>query len=336
MGKDIGIDLGASTISIFMKGRGIVLREPSVVAVDKNTGDIVKIGSEAKLIIGRTPGNIAVLRPLRSGINIQYDTLTKMLSFFIKKACGSLTFKPRAVICVPLGISEGEESAIIDAANAAGAKKTYLIDETIAAASGAGLDISLPSGNMVINIGSNITEINVISLNKVIVSKSLKTAGDSFDDAVAAYLRNTYEIIISEETAEEVKRTVGTVSGKYPAKKIPVHGAGYYDGLPKSAGLSSGELTEDLAKPADIIAEAAVSVIEQTPPELITDIEKNGIILTGGGSMLSGLSERISGKTGMRTTLADNASVCAILGVGYYLNRISELPDGAVRMIKRS
>ncbi|MHB1152654.1 MAG: rod shape-determining protein MreB [Eubacteriales bacterium] len=336
MGKDIGIDLGASTISVFIKGQGIVLREPSIVAVDKNTGNIVKIGQEAKLIIGRTPGNIAVLRPLRSGINIQYDTLTKMLAFFMKKACGSLTFKPRAVICVPSGISEGEERAIIDAAIAAGAKKTYLIDETISAALGAGLDISLPSGNMVINIGSNITDIDVISLNKVIVSESLKIAGDSFDEAVITYIRNNYDVVVDEETAEEIKKTIGTVWLSDDMKQMNIHGTGYYDGLPKTICITSDEMIEALSIPADMIAEAAAAVIERTPPELFADIERNGIVLTGGGSMLSGLSRVISEVTGIKTRLADNPSVCAVLGVGYSLERISELPEGSVRMIKRS
>lgn len=254
----------------------------------------------------------------------------------MKKACGSLTFKPRAVICVPSGISEGEEHAIIDAAIAAGAKKTYLMDETVSAASGAGLDISLPSGNMVINIGSNITDINVISLNKVIVSESLKTAGDSFDEAVITYIRNNYDVVVDEETAEEVKKTIGTVWMPEDMKQMNIYGTGYYNGLPKTICLTSDEMIEALSIPAGIIAESAAAVIERTPPELFADIERNGIVLTGGGSMLPGLSQMISEITGVKTRIAENPSVCAVLGVGYSLEHISELPEGSVRMIKRS
>ncbi len=336
MSKVIGIDLGASTISVFSKGQGIVLREPSVVAVDKITGTILKIGQEARLMAERTPGNIALLRPLRNGIAIQYDTLTKMLAFFMKKACGSLTFKPKAVICVPAGISENEEHAVIDAVITAGAKKTFLVEENMAAAVGAGLDISLPNGNMVIHIGSNITGINVISLNKAIVSESLKTAGDSFDEAVITYIRTAYNTVIDESIAEEVKKSIGTIRQPDDTKQINIHGTDCYNGLPVSICLTSEEMMEALAVPAEIIAESVSEVIERTPPELFADIQKNGIVLTGGGSLLPGLTQLISEVTGVRTRIAENPSICTIMGIGYYIDHVSELPDESVRIIKRT
>lgn len=335
MGKDIGIDLGAATISVYIKGKGIVLEEPSLVAVEKDTGIVLKIGREAKLILRRTPGNIIALRPLRGGINSRYDILTMMLEYFMKKACGSLTFKPRVIVCVPAGISETEERVIIDATIAAGAKKAYLIEEPVAAAMGAGIDISLPSGNMIINIGSNATDVNVISLNKIIVSESIKTASDNFNEAIIRYIRSKYNIIIDEETAEEIKITIGTVWQSEEIKQMDVYGIDYGDGLPKMISISSDEITDALEEPINAIAGAVASVIERTPSEIYSDINENGIVLTGGGSMLPGMCRLISNVTGVKTRLADNPSSCAVIGTGYSLERIAELPEGSVYMTKR-
>jgi rod shape-determining protein MreB len=334
MGKDIGIDLGAATISVYIKGKGIVLEEPSIVAVEKDTGTVLKIGREAKLLLKRTPGNITALHPLRDGISSQYDILTKMLEYFMKKACGSLTFKPRVIVCVPAGISETEERVITDATIAAGAKKVYLIEEPAAAAVGAGIDIALPSGNMIVNIGSNATDINVISLNKIIVSESIKTAGDNFDEAIVRYIRNNYNIIIDVETAEEIKKTIGTVWQSDEKRQIDIYGIDFCDGLPKMINISSDEMTEALEEPVNAIAETVLSVIERTPSELFSDINKNGIVLTGGGSLLSGMCRFISNVTGVKTRLADNPSVCAVIGTGYSLERITELPEGSVHKNK--
>ncbi|MDD4771983.1 MAG: rod shape-determining protein [Eubacteriales bacterium] len=325
MGKDIGIDIGASTVSVYLKGQGIALNEPSIIAIDKDSGNIVKIGEEARLLTGRTPGNIAILRPFRNGINIQYDILTKMLAFFVRKVCGSRIFKPRAAISVPSDLSQGEERLVTEAVLAAGIKKVYLIDETIAAASGAGLDISLPSGNMVINIGGHMTAISVISLNKVIVSELLQTAGDSCDEAVISYLCKSHNLTVREETAEELKKAIGIIQQSDRQPEIKVHGIGYYDGLPRTISLSQNEIAEALTVEADMIAGAAVSLLEKTPPELIADIKKNGITLTGGGAMLPGLSRLIGEATGIKTELADNPPICAIMGVGSFLDRLSEL-----------
>lgn len=332
MGKDIGIDLGTATVLVYVKGKGIVLEEPSVVAIDKNTNKVLKVGREARMMLGRTPGNITAIRPLRDGVISQYDYTLKMLQYFIKKSCGSLFFKPRVIICVPSGITEVEERAVCDAATQAGAKKTYLIEEPVAAAIGAGIDISEPNGNMVVDIGGGTTDIAVISLGGVVVSESIKVAGDKFDEAIVRYVRRKYNVLIGERTAEQIKMSVGTVWHTEESKEITVKGRCLIEGLPKVVTVTSNEMVEALEEPITSIIEAVCSVIERTPPELIGDISNNGIIMTGGGSLLHGLDHLIANVTGIKTKVADNAVSCVAIGTGKSLEHISVIPEGAINI----
>lgn len=290
MSKDIGIDLGTATVLVYVKGRGIVIKEPSVVAIDKNTGKILKFGREAQLMLGRTPGNITAIRPLRDGVITQYDITQKMIQHFIKKSCGTVLFKPRVIICVPSGITEVEERAVVDAATQAGAKRTYLIEEPVAAAIGAGINIAAPRGHMVLDIGGGTSDIAVISLGGVVVSESIKVAGDKFDEAIIRYVRRKHNVLIGERTAEEIKIKIGCAWPRDEVRAIDVKGRCLVQGLPRMVRISSAEIPDALEEPITSIVEAVCSVIERTPPELIGDILQNGIVMTGGGSLLWGLT----------------------------------------------
>lgn len=336
MGRDIGIDLGTATVLVYVKGRGIVLKEPSVVAIDNYTDRILKVGREAQQMLGRTPGNITAIRPLRDGVISQYDVTLRMIQYFIKKACGSsILFKPRLIICVPSGITEVEERAVVDAATQAGAKKTFLIEEPVAAAIGAGIDISKPNGHMVVDIGGGTTDIAVISLGGVVVSESIKIAGDKFDEAIIRYVRRKHNVLIGERTAEEIKIKVGAVWPHDEQKVIEVKGRCLQQGLPRLVRISSAEMPQALNEPIRAVIEAVCSVIERTPPELIGDVLSNGIVMTGGGSLLYGLDKLIESVTGIRTRVADKAVSCVAMGTGISFDYISNLPEGTINLSRQ-
>ena len=335
MSRGIGIDLGTATVLVYVKGKGIVLKEPSVVAIDKNTGEILKVGTEARKMLGRTPGNITALRPLRDGVISQYDVTLKMIKYFIRQALGNSFFKPNVIICVPSGITEVEERAVVDAATQAGARHTYLVEEPVAAAIGAGIDISRPNGQMVVDIGGGTTDIAVISLGGVVVAQSLKIAGDRFDDAIIRYVRKRYNVLIGERTAEEIKIRIGGAWQRDEPRYIEVKGRCLQKGLPRVIRLSSTEMPDALEEPITQIIEAVCAVIEKTPPELIGDILYNGIIMTGGGSLLYGLDRLIANVTGVKTKVADKAVSCVAIGTGKALDYLGTIPEGEINISRQ-
>jgi rod shape-determining protein MreB len=327
--KDIAIDLGTASVLVYVKGKGIVIHEPSVVAIEKSTGNVLKIGKEAAQMLGRTPANITTVRPLRDGVICQYDITHQMLQHFIRRACGTASiFKPRVMICVPSGITEVQERAVLEASAQAGAKRTYLIEEPVAAAIGAGIDISMPNGNMIVDIGGGTTDIAVIALNGIVVSKSIKVAGDKCNEAIKRYVQLKHGVKIGDRTAEEIKIRIGCI-WNFPngPKFMNVKGRRVKDGLPTQIQLSSDEMIEALVDPVKAILEAICWVIERTPPELVSDIVHNGIVMTGGGSMLSGLDIMISRVTGIKATVANKPLSCVAMGTGKMLDRLSELPE---------
>ncbi len=328
--KDIGIDLGTATVLVYVEGKGIVLNEPSVVAVDKNTDTIAKIGKDAQVMLGRNPNNIEVVRPLRDGVINRYDVTEKMIQYFIRRACGNSVFPPRVVICIPTGISEVEERAVIDAGTNAGARKTYLVPEPVAAAVGAGIDIYSPMGHMIVDIGGGTTDVAVVSLGGIVVSKSIKIAGDKFDEAIMRYVRRKYNIAIGERTAEQIKLHIGAVYEHGEAKTMEVKGRCLIQGLPKVITLSSKEMLEAMMEPISAIFDAICSVIEKTPPELVGDVLKNGIVLTGGSSLLYGLDRLMADVIEIRTRVAKDPVKCVALGTGKILQYLDHMPDGVI------
>ncbi len=331
-GSDIGIDLGTATVLVYVKGKGIVLREPSIVAIDTRTNCIIKVGREALNMQGRTPDYIKTVRPLKNGVISQYDVTLRMLQHFIRKACGNMILKPRVMICVPTGISEVEERAVIDAAVEAGAKQTRLIEEPIAAAMGAGLGIYEPRGNMIIDIGGGTTDIAVISLGGVVVSESIKTAGDKFDEAIVDYVRRRYHMLIGETSAEQVKIRIGCLDDRMPKKTIDIKGRCLRTNLPKVITLSSAEMIEALIDPISEVLDAVRFVIERTPPELIGDIMKGGIVMTGGGSRIPGFAKMIHDVTGIKTRVAEDAVSCVVKGTGIALEDQESRPEGMLNL----
>ena len=326
-GQDIGIDLGTATVIAYVKGKGIVLREPSVVAVDNNTGNILAVGKEARRMLGRTPGNIVATRPLREGVISSYTETEKMLKYFISNVCGKFVFAPRIMICIPSQVTEVEKKAVIDAAPQAGARKVYLIEEPIAAAIGAGLDISKPCGNMVVDIGGGTTDIAVISLGGSVVSTSLKVAGDKFDEYIVKYIKRRYNVMIGERTAEDLKINVGCVYPKIQDVEMDIRGRDLVTGLPKTITIHSSEMLEALMEPAMMIVDAVHSVLEKTPPELAADISDRGIYMTGGGCLVDGLDKLLQEKTGINVMIAQDAVSCVALGTGKALDNLDTL-DG--------
>ena len=322
LSKDIGIDLGTASVIVFVEGSGIVVREPSVVAVDTNTDRIVKIGKEAQAMLGRNPDHIQVIRPLKNGVIDNYDVTQKMVQYYIRKACGNAVLPPRVVICIPSGVTDVEARAVVDAGTQAGAKKTYLVEEPVAAAVGAGVDIESPVGNMIVDIGGGTTDVAVISLGGVVVSKSQKVAGDKFDEAIRMYVRRKYNIDIGDRTAEQIKRKIGCVYEHGDAMTISVKGRCLVQGLPKEVTLSSKEMLEAMMEPISAILDTICSVIEVTPPDLVGDILENGIIMTGGGSMLRGLDRLIEDVTGIKTRVAPNPMLCVANGTGEILKNL--------------
>ena len=315
MSEDIGIDLGTATIIAYEKGKGIVLREPTVVSVNKNEKEIMAYGKEANRMIGRNPSNIEVIRPLKDGVISNFTITTKMLKHFIKRILGKKFFQPRLMICVPSQITEVEKRAVIDAANSAGAKKVYLIEEPVAAAIGAGIDISKPSGNLVIDIGGGTTDIAVISIGGSVVSTSIKVAGNKFDEAVIKYVKKKYKTLIGEKTAEQIKMEVGSV---YPRRSLET-------GLPIEIEITSQEILKVLLPEALKIVDSVKSTIEKAPPELVEDISEKGIYMTGGGSMLYGIDKLIKESTGINVMIAQDAISCVAIGTGKALDNLDIL-----------
>ena len=330
-GQDIGIDLGTATVIAYVKGKGIVLREPSVVAVNNLTGDVVAIGHEARRMLGRTPGNIVATRPLRDGVISDYTVTEKMLKYFINKVGGRFLFAPRIMICIPSIVTEVEKKAVIDAASNAGARKVYLIEEPIAAAIGAGIDIARPCGNMIVDIGGGTTDIAVISLGGAVVSTSLKVAGDKFDEYIVKYIKKKHNIIIGERTAEELKVGIGCVYPRIQDMEMDVRGRDLSTGLPKSVTIFSSEIMEALEEPAMMIVDAVHSVLERTPPELAADISDKGIYMTGGGCLIDGLDKLLQDKIGINVMIAEDAISCVAIGTGKALDSLDTMDRASRR-----
>ncbi len=325
LSMDIGIDLGTASILVYIKGKGIVLKEPTVVAYDRDSQEIVAIGEEARKMIGRTPGNITAVRPMRQGVISDYIVTEKMLKYFITKAMERRTLrKPRISICIPTGATEVEKRAVEDATYKAGAREVTIIEEPVAAAIGAGIDISKPAGNMIVDIGGGTTDIAVISLGGTVVSTSLKVAGDDFDEAIIRYMRKKHNLLIGERTAEEVKMTIGCAYPRPEQATMDVKGRNLMTGLPKTMTVTSDEMLEALHDSAMQIVEAIHGVLERTPPELASDIYERGIVMTGGGSLLSGLDELIEEKTGINTMLAESPMTAVAVGTGKFIEFMQE------------
>ena len=323
---DIGIDLGTASILVCVKGKGVVLREPSVVAYDKDQEKIVEIGEEARLMLGRTPGNIIAIRPLRHGVISDYTTTEKMLKYFIRKAVGRNFFgrRPKICVCVPSGVTEVEKRAVEEATYNAGAREVTIIEEPIAAAIGAGIDIVRPVGNMVVDIGGGTTDIAVISMRGAVVSKSIKVAGDDFDDAIIRYIRKRHNLLIGDRTAEEVKINVGTCYKRPENISMDVRGRNLVTGLPQTVLITSDETEEALRETTGQIVDAIHAVMERTPPELAADIADRGIVLTGGGALLHGLEQLIEEKTGITTITAEDPLSAVAVGTGKYVEFIDD------------
>ena len=324
-GQDIGIDLGTATVIAYVKGKGIVLREPSVVAVNNITGEVLAVGHEARRMLGRTPGNIVSIRPLRDVVISDYTVTEKMLKYFIGKIGGKFFFAPRIMICIPSQVTEVEKKAVIDAASNAGARKVYLIEEPIAAAIGAGIDISKPCGNMIVDIGGGTTDIAVISLGGSVVSSSIKVAGDKFDEYIIKYLKKRHNVMIGERTAEELKQQIGCVFPKIQDMEMDVRGRDLITGLPKTITVYSSEMMEALEEPAMLIIDAVHSVLERTPPELAADISDKGIYMTGGGCLIDGLDRLLQEKTGINVMIAEDAISCVAKGTGKALDNLDSM-----------
>ncbi|ANX00162.1 rod shape-determining protein [Thermoclostridium stercorarium subsp. leptospartum DSM 9219] len=336
LGLDIGIDLGTATVLVYVKGKGIVLREPSVVAIDKNTNRLLAVGEEARRMLGRTPGNIVAIRPLRDGVISDYQVTERMLKYFLNKVCSrSLLklFKPRVMICVPSGVTEVEKRAVEDAAIQAGARRTYLIEEPIAAAIGAGIDITKACGSMVVDIGGGTTDIAVISLGGAVVSTTIKVAGDKFDEAIIRYMRKKHNIMIGERTAEEIKIKIGTVYPREEEVYMDVRGRNLVSGLPKTIQVSSSEIMEALEEPVSAIVDAVHSVLERTPPELSADISDRGIVMTGGGSLVYGFDKLLQKSTGIDVFIAEDAVSCVALGTGKVLDNLEILEESGMEKV---
>ena len=320
--KDIGIDLGTASILVYVKGKGVVLREPSVVAIDKNTGKLLKVGTEAQQMLGRTPGNIVAIRPLREGVISDYDMTERMLKEFIRKVTSFRLFKPRIVICVPSGITEVEERAVIDAGIQAGARRVYLIEEPVAAAIGAGIDIAKPDGHMIVDIGGGTTEVALISLSGIVYSRSVRCAGDELDDAIISYMRRTYNLMVGERTAEDIKIRIGSAYPLPQELSIEVKGRDLVAGLPKTVTIRSEEVREALTEQLNTIVDAVRTTLERCPPELAADLVDRGIVLAGGGALLRGLDQLLHEQTGLPIHIAEDPLSAVAEGTGKALQEL--------------
>ncbi|ERI89457.1 Mbl protein [Clostridiales bacterium oral taxon 876 str. F0540] len=330
LGTDMGIDLGTATVLVYIKGKGVILKEPSVVAIDKSNNKVRAVGEEARQMIGRTPGNIVAIRPLRDGVISDYDITETMLKHFIRKACGKRRISaPRVMVCIPCQATEVEKRAVRDAAVNAGAKKVYLIEEPLAAAIGADLDITEASGNMVIDIGGGTTDIAVISLGGIVVRSSIKVAGDKFDEAIIRYIRKKHKLMIGERTSEDLKINIGSAYKRDEEVTMEIRGRDLVTGLPKNIIVSSEEMREALRDTVHAIADCTHSVLEKTPPELAADIADKGIIMTGGGALLNGLDKLIADVTKVPVRIAENAVSCVALGTGKTLEYMDKIDIGS-------
>ena len=337
MSSDLGVDLGTSNVLIYVDGKGIVVREPSVVAVDKNTGKILQVGAAARNMLGRTPGNVVAMKPLRDGIISDHEMTVRMLSAMFRNAtkAGVFTPKPRVVISVPSGVTEVEERSVINAAIEAGARRVFLIEEPLAAALGAGMDLKGAKGHMVVDIGGGTTDIAVLSMNGVAVSASLKVAGDFFDEMIARYVRRQHNIVIGQVTAEQVKIQLGQVYPRSEELSMNVKGRDAKTGMPRTVTLTSNEIYEVLRRPARQITDEVMTVLEQTSPELVSDISETGITLTGGCSQIWGMDLLLMERTGIACILADDPDSCTAYGAGKSLAWINNMQEGPINIARK-
>ena len=335
--SDIGVDLGTANVIVFVQGKGIVLREPSVVAIDKNSGKVIAVGSEARRMLGRTPGNIIATRPLRNGVIADYDVTEKMLRYFLAKAgTKRFFFRPRVMVCIPSGVTGVEERAVKQAAVQAGASKAYLIEEPVAAALGAGLDISRASGSMVVDIGGGTTDVAVLALGGMVTTNSIRVGGDKFDEAIVKYIRKEFNLAIGERTGEEIKMEIGTACpGDFSGRTYEVRGRNLMTGLPKAITITGQECHEAIKENLEAIVNAVKEVLERTPPELSADIMNQGIVLTGGGALLHGIDKLLSSETKLPVWVADDALSCVALGTGRALGMLGVLNNNKSMVKKR-
>lgn len=333
--RDIAIDFGTSSVFVYVEGKGVVLHEPAVIAIDTDTDRVVKVGKDALDMLGRTPEHIQAIRPMKDGMISKYEVTLQMLKYFIRRACGKLWIPPRVMICVPPGITEVEMRAVMDASREAGARRTYLIEEPRAAAIGAGLDIRSPIGSMVLNIGGGVSNVAVMSMGGIVSSDAIPVGGDKFDEAIMRYVRQRYQILIGERTAEQIKINIGEVYEHYQPLYMKVCGQSLSEGLPKEIVLSSKEMIEALSDPITAILDSVCAVIEKTPPELIGDILRDGIMMTGGGSKLHGLDRLIQRVTGVPTRVAKKPVSCIVVGAGSLLPYLDSMPEGMITIPAR-
>lgn len=333
--RDIAIDLGTSNLLIYVRGKGITLREPSIVAVDKYTGRMLKVGQEAQKMLGRTPANIVAIHPVNAGVISDYDMTAAMLHELLGRVTSFSLFKPRVLVTVPSSITGVEERNVIDAVIEAGARKVYLVESAVATAAGAGVDISRPDGHLIIDIGGGTTEIAVVSLGGVVECKSIKVAGDAFDDAIVRYVRRKHNVLIGKRTAEEVKISIGCLVQRQEVGVEDVKGRCLLTGLPKAVRLTSSELIEAIAEPAKEILEAVHMVLEDTPPELASDVAQNGILMSGGGSLIYGFDQIIQRDTGIPTMVVEDAMACTAFGGGKMLLNLDNMTDGMVNLARK-
>ena len=328
LSKDVGIDLGTANTLVYMKGKGIIMREPSVVAVDTKTDEVRCVGGEAKAVIGRTPGSIVAVRPLKDGVIADFDITANMLENFLKKACGNSMFsRPRVVICIPSGVTEVERRAVREATLKAGARQVSVIEEPMAAAIGAGLPISEPVGSMIVDIGGGTSEVAVISLGGIVASRSVRVGGDEFDQSIIAYIKRKYNLLIGERTAEDIKIQIGSAYPLEEETTLEIKGRNLVDGLPKNITIGSEEIREALSESLYKVVDAVKETLERTPPELSADIIDHGITLSGGGALLRGLDQLISTETGIDVHVAETPLDCVALGSGAVLDHIDKLGD---------
>ncbi|BEU87197.1 rod shape-determining protein [Selenomonas sp. TAMA-11512] len=336
MSNDIGIDLGTANVLVYVKGRGIVLNEPSVVAINRDNGTVLAIGEEARRMIGRTPGNIVAIRPLRAGVIADYEVTERMIRYFIEKVTGKrFMFRPRIMICIPSSVTTVEQRAVQEATEQAGARYTELIEEPLAAALGAGLNIEEPFGSMIVDIGGGTTDVAVISLGGIVNSESLRIAGDTFDEDIIAYVKRKYNVMIGERTAEEIKKTIGAAYPKARSAQMNIKGRDLLTGLPKNLEIDSAEIADAIGDSVAGVIHCIKKVLEETPPELAADIMERGIVMTGGGALLYGLPELVRHETGIVAALADDPTDCVAIGTGKALDYIGKFSDKAKRDASR-
>ncbi|MBP3337389.1 MAG: rod shape-determining protein [Clostridia bacterium] len=324
MARDIGIDLGTANTLVYMKGKGVILREPSVVAMNKSTGQVLKVGNDAKEMIGRTPGNVVAIRPLKDGVIADLESTQAMMKYFIKKASTGGFFKPRVVVCIPFGVTGVERRAVEETVLQAGGRQAYLIEEPMAAAIGAGLPVSEPTGSMVVDIGGGTSEVAVISYGGIVSSQSLRIAGDELDDDIVNYVKREYNLMIGERTAEDIKFNIGSAFEYEGEGEMEVKGRDLITGLPRTISLTSREIRMALSESIYMIVEAVKGTLEKTPPELAADVMNRGITLTGGGALIKGLDELLHRETGIPVYIAENALDCVAIGTGLALNSLDD------------